>query len=400
MNKKHLITFFIVYSMFVTLANFVHPVTPSLLKSLNMPDYLFGILYSSMSLMWFVFSPFWGRVIDIIGINNVTVISLLGYSVGQFMFLIFKTEALLIFSRLFAGTFASGQAVSTLAYVIEYSEEKDVSKNLTIYNTIISFTTSFGFLIGGTVGNYKVEYAFILQIVLCIITAFLFLFFVKDYNKPKNIKNIKFIDVIKSSNPLKSFIDVKNYINKKWFLSLFIVFLYFFYITCYDNAFNYYSKDILNLYPYDIGLIKAIIGIVGFICNVTITIYIVKKLNLNITLPLILSFLPLLIMIVIFNKNIIIFSFFNILFYTMNVILLPIIQTISVNKNENISNSLVSSIFNSSKSLGMITGGFFSGFFYYLFPSMPFWACIAVIFVSIIISIKIIKYNNKDVSED
>jgi MFS family permease len=45
-------------------ANFIHPVTPTLILENGLPDYTFGVLFATMSLGSFLFSAFWGRMSD------------------------------------------------------------------------------------------------------------------------------------------------------------------------------------------------------------------------------------------------------------------------------------------------------------------------------------------------
>ena len=56
----------ILFINFITMATFnmAHPVTPSLINALSMPTYLFGVLYSTMSIAHFVMSPIWGSMSD------------------------------------------------------------------------------------------------------------------------------------------------------------------------------------------------------------------------------------------------------------------------------------------------------------------------------------------------
>ena len=51
----------------VMAANMVHPVTPSFLTALGMPDQMFGVAFAAMSLTIFWLCPFWGRVGDLYG---------------------------------------------------------------------------------------------------------------------------------------------------------------------------------------------------------------------------------------------------------------------------------------------------------------------------------------------
>ena len=60
--KTRFFLFFIAMSLFHLSANFVHPVTPTLIKNLNQPEYMFGLMFAVMTITNFALSPFWGKI--------------------------------------------------------------------------------------------------------------------------------------------------------------------------------------------------------------------------------------------------------------------------------------------------------------------------------------------------
>ena len=70
----------ILFINFITMATFnmAHPVTPSLINALSMPTYMFGVLYSTMSIAHFVMSPIWGAMSDQKGRKRFLVIGVIG----------------------------------------------------------------------------------------------------------------------------------------------------------------------------------------------------------------------------------------------------------------------------------------------------------------------------------
>ena len=49
-QKYHFVVFFILVAMESMAANFAHPITPTLIQQLQLPDYSFGLLYAGMAL--------------------------------------------------------------------------------------------------------------------------------------------------------------------------------------------------------------------------------------------------------------------------------------------------------------------------------------------------------------
>ena len=78
--------FFFAMALFNLASNFVHPVTPTLIQDLNLPDYMFGLMLACMQFSNFLFSPFWGKLCGYIPTKRIMLICGMGYAVGQMIF--------------------------------------------------------------------------------------------------------------------------------------------------------------------------------------------------------------------------------------------------------------------------------------------------------------------------
>ena len=61
-NKKRVWGFFFVNILIFLASNFAHPVTPTVIYDLKLPDYMFGLALAVMNATMFLFSPFWGKI--------------------------------------------------------------------------------------------------------------------------------------------------------------------------------------------------------------------------------------------------------------------------------------------------------------------------------------------------
>ena len=84
--------FVIIYSLF---ANFAHPVTPTFIQNLGLPDYMFGVAFACMSTTNFLFSPFWGKISRGFGSSKVLGVCYLGYALAQYIFGAATTQCIL-----------------------------------------------------------------------------------------------------------------------------------------------------------------------------------------------------------------------------------------------------------------------------------------------------------------
>ncbi|NCC54699.1 MAG: MFS transporter, partial [Erysipelotrichia bacterium] len=86
-------------------ANFAHPITPTLIKQLALPDYAFGVLFAGMAFTNFLFSPLWAKQVRKLGSKKVLGICCVGYGFGQAMFALMKTLPTILCARLLSGFF-------------------------------------------------------------------------------------------------------------------------------------------------------------------------------------------------------------------------------------------------------------------------------------------------------
>ena len=112
LSKYHLQLFFFAVALESLAANFAHPITPTLIQNLQLPDYSFGMLYAGMAFTNFLFSPFWAKQVTRMGSRRVLGICCVGYGIGQLLFAIMKTLPTIMLARLLSGFFVGGITVS------------------------------------------------------------------------------------------------------------------------------------------------------------------------------------------------------------------------------------------------------------------------------------------------
>ncbi|MDP0494330.1 MAG: MFS transporter [Fusobacterium sp. JB021] len=368
--KANLFRFYIAYFLLNTINNLIHPVTPAYIKLMNMPNYMFGLLFSSMALGHLMLSPFWGNISDRIGRIPIIRICIGGYAIGQLGFATFSIPQIILLCRFLSGLFSGGFQVIALAYIADITYKENKAKALSFYAAISTIARSFGFFIGGMVGTLNIYYAFILQIILLSCeTIFLGKYLpesLTDQNKSK--EKINFFQSLKIFDLKKG----KKILTFPLIIFFIGVMLSEFSRVGFNNSFNFHLKAGLNLPPSYNGTTMGIIGILSLIINLTINPYIIKKFNLRKTLPLILVTNGIIgLLLIIFNNSLNLFFSISILFYMLNALYIPIQQSLyteGYNKNY----GLLSGYFNASKSIGMILGGLISGFAYNYFTMLPF----------------------------
>ena len=81
-----ILIYYIIVALESLAANLAHPITPTLIQNLNLPDYMFGLMFAGMSITNFLFSPFWGKLADYLQSRSILLIGCVGYGLGQLFF--------------------------------------------------------------------------------------------------------------------------------------------------------------------------------------------------------------------------------------------------------------------------------------------------------------------------
>ena len=185
-NKDNirLTPFFMIMVVFYLAANFVHPVTPTLIQNLNLHDYMFGVALAAMMLTNFLVSPFWGKLNNRVNSRCIILVCCIGYGLSQLGFAFGTTEFQIIAARMMAAFFIFAVCLYITYYVsipvlqdIIVKEAVSGQENLVLgfYNSFKSLGAVFGSFAAGALYESSCKYPFIcvflvygLAVVLCI----------------------------------------------------------------------------------------------------------------------------------------------------------------------------------------------------------------------------------------
>ncbi len=375
MNFKKLMIF---ASLMWMLMNFHHPVNPAFFEELNLPSHVFGTSYAMMVFFSFLSSPFWGAVGDKYSRKKTLVISTLFYGIAQFSYGFSYNLWQILLLRAMAGWFTGGIVVGLMAMIVEIDSSDNLSRNMATYSAVLSIFTSIGFLIGGLLGYLPIRYVFYIQGLGMILVSISFMIFTEDIPKKS---------LLDGANVSYKLVDTKKIksIKSPWtIIFLIVTFLIFLAFSSTNNAFNYYLRDELKFMPIINGVLKALTGILGLVSNLTINVYLIKHFDLKKALRYSILISIVISIFIYIGSNNILFLLSSLIYFTLNTIQLPILQSFAVEKNKD-NAGLLSGIFNASKSLGEMLGALVAGFIYAINSRSPFLVSIIALILSYLI---------------
>ena len=372
--KQRFLFFFAAMILFNLAANFAHPVTPTIIQDLRLPDYMFGLMLAAMQFSNFLFSPFWGKLNVSISSRQTLLICCTGYGVAQLGFACATTQSMILLARILAGVFVGGIFVSFLTYVINTAKPEDQAKFLTYSATIQAVFGAFGYLVGGLLGEFSIRGTFYLQAFCLGLAGVLFrLVCLPDGQQEQtDLKKIAL-----ETNPLQAFIDGKYFMNMAFVMLFAVNILMNFANTGFDQVFNYYLKDQLGLTSSYNGIIKAAVGLISFVFNMTVCLWIIRKTDTRISMTVLMALCAVTALGTLLAPKIWLFILLSVFVYAGYSVSLPVLQNMVAVQADPMRKNLVMGFYNATKSLGSIIGSLMAGFLYAVHIKLPF-AVVAV----------------------
>lgn len=369
--------FFFAMILFHLAANFAHPVTPTIIQELGLPDYMFGLMLAVMMLANFALSPFWGNINLYISSRQSLLICCTGYGLAQLLFAYSTTQAGILLARLLAGVFVGGIFVSFLCYVVNTARPEDQGTYLTYSATFHAVFGAFGYLVGGLLGEFSIRAAFLLQAAVLLLCGVLFRLVCLPDARPG--EKLAPGELAKRANPLNAFRDGRLFLNTGFVLLFLVNLLINLGNTGFDQVFNYYLKAQLGLTSSYNGIIKAAVGLLAFGANMTLCLWIIRKTDTRKSLVLLVSACALAAFGTLLAPNTLLFLLSGVVLYAMYSVSVPVLQDRVAAQAEPGQKNLVMGFYNATKSLGSILGSLMAGFLYTLSVKLPF-VCVAVVY--------------------
>ena len=392
--KKRFFAYFAVMVLFNMAASFAHPVTPTIIQDQNMHDYMFGVALGVMLITNFLMSPFWGKINVYISSRSTFLIGCLGYAVAQLWFAYSTTELMVILARMFAGLFTGGIYVSFLTYIVNVANPEDQAKYLTYNATIQSVGSAFGYMIGGFLGEYSVRGTFLIQVACILISGIAFYFICVPDSIPGLKINGK--QLAKEVNPFQAFMDCRLFMSVAFAMLFALNILINFANTGFDQAFNYYLKDQLGLTSSYNGIIKAAVGFVSFVSNMTICVWIINKTDTKKSMTVLVAICAAAALGITVFENMAIFMVLGVLVYAGYSVSLPVIQNMVAAQADPAQKNLVMGFYNATKSLGSIAGSFIAGGIYAVNAKLPFGITFVIYAVGVVAAFGYMMYAKKE----
>ena len=370
--KRNIIIIMILFFVLNVINNLGHPVTPSFVRSLNIPEYMFGIFFSTMSLGMMIAAPLWGSLSDSGKSKYYIFTGIIIYGIAQLGFGLVHNQYLMVVFRLIGGIGIAAPMTLFVSLIIGYSDNFRI-RNLSILAALSTLGASLGYQIGGLLGDSQTfkklintvsyENIFILQAVCLFFFGGMVLLFTKDYERK--------IVITRSKNPFASLSKIKT-LDSRFILFLISLTLITMGSTNLSKYIDVYFND-LGLSTTSLGNYVLITGIVAVVTSILI-VPIVSKFDKQLVLIIVMQILSSLIVFYVFRANNFILTIYTVynVYIMFKAIYLPLEQNYISSRADKDSIGTITGIRQSFVSVGNVIGPLLGGVLYSIRPLLLF----------------------------
>jgi DHA1 family multidrug resistance protein-like MFS transporter len=181
----------------------------------------------------------------------------------------------------------------------------------------------------------------------------------------------------KEANPFQAFLDCRLFMSVAFAMLFAVNILINFANTGFDQVFNYYLKAQLGLSSSYNGIIKAAVGLISFVFNMSLCLWIIRKTNTKVSLAVLMGLCALTAAGTLVSSEMGLFIGLSVFVYAGYSVSLPVLQHMVAEEANPAQKNLVMGFYNAIKSLGSVVGSLMAGFLYAVHIKLPF-AVVAV----------------------
>ncbi|MDD3654640.1 MAG: MFS transporter [Desulfotomaculaceae bacterium] len=265
-NLKPIVVLFV--TLFLVMVGFgiVIPIFPFLIIDLGGGPTALGFFMASYSVMQFIFAPFWGRLSDRIGRRPVLLIGLGGYGI-TFILFGFVSELWMMFGiRILSGIISSATLPTAMAYIADTTAGAERSKGMGILGAAMGLGMIVGPALGGWLGQDNFALPFWVAGGLAVLNLpFAMYFLPESLREPGHNTS--------SGRAGLNLAVVKNPL----FILFLLGFIMNFTMSMFEGTFALFAADRVGFGPRELGILFAVLGVVGVIIQGGLIGRLVKK---------------------------------------------------------------------------------------------------------------------------
>lgn len=377
-RKKMLI---LMINMFIAVGSFgiIIPILPSYLISIGQGGTAAGLIIAIFAGAQLIMSPIAGKWTDRFGRRIMIIAGLSGLALSMFVFYFSDSIGILYLSRAIGGVGAALLIPAIFAYVADITTMDQRAKG----NSFISAAMSLGIVVGPGIGGFLADFGLKMPLLVSALVGLAAVIFSAVMLEESMDAKIA-ISEEKSEAMVK---EIVQSFSKPYLIPLVIALVMSFGLMAYESVLGLYVDHVFGASPKDIAILVTSTGIVAVIIQLFAVDKVVRKYGEAVVLNIFLGLTAFGFLLSIFVPSYIMFFGVTMIIFLSTSILRPVLTTL-ISKLAGSEQGFAMGMNNAYMSLGNILGPLLAGLLFDVQIIYPFILGLAVLLITLFISMK------------
>lgn len=380
-QKKKIIILMI--NMFIAIGSFgiIIPILPAYLESIGQGGTAAGLFIAIFAGAQFVFSPIAGKWTDQYGRRKMIIYGLAGLTLSMFIFYAVNSIWLLYASRVVGGIGCAMLVPAIFAYVADITTMEQRAKG----NSYVSAAMSLGIVVGPGIGGFLAEFGLKFPFLISALVSLVSVLF--------SVVLLKESDVTLQQGQQANLQDdesmgqkIARSVKMPYFIPLIITLVMSFGLIAYEAVIGLYLDNQFGSTAKDIAIMVTGTGIVSVIVQLFVVDRIVNRYGEKTVLNIFIAVAAVGFFLSMFATSYAIFFGISLIIFLSSSILRPVLNTL-ISKLAGNEQGFAMGMNNAYMSIGNVAGPTFAGLLYDVNILYPFVLGLALLMVTLLITI-------------
>lgn len=377
-RKKMII---LMINMFIAIGSFgiIIPILPAYLESINQGGTAAGLMIAIFAGAQLIFSPIAGKWADQYGRRKMIIYGLAGLTLSMLVFYAVDSIWWLYFSRVIGGIGAALLIPAIFAYIADITTLEQRAKG----NGLVSAAMSLGIVVGPGIGGFLADFGLKMPFLIsALVSLVAVIFSIVLLEESSTLQQPTAENMPEESMVRKLAMSIK----KPYFIPLIITLVMSFGLMAYESVLGLYLDNQFDATPQEIAIMVTSTGIISVIVQLFVVDRVVSKFGEGMVLNIFLAVAALGFLVSLFAGSYALFFVISLIIFLATSILRPVLTTL-ISKMAGNEQGFAMGMNNAYMSIGNVLGPTIAGVLYDVRITYPFVLGLALLLVTLFITV-------------
>ncbi|WP_282174032.1 MFS transporter [Cytobacillus firmus] len=378
-QKKKMIILMI--NMFIAIGSFgiIIPILPAYLESINQGGTAAGLMIAIFAGAQLIFSPIAGKWADQYGRRKMIIYGLAGLTLSMLVFYAVDSIWLLYFSRVIGGIGAALLIPAIFAYIADITTMEQRAKG----NGLVSAAMSLGIVVGPGIGGFLADFGlkmpFLISALVSLVAVLFSIVLLEESSTLQTVPG----DMPEEEPMVKK---LAMSVKKPYFIPLIITLVMSFGLMAYESVLGLYLDNEFAATPQEIAIMVTSTGVISVIVQLFVVDRVVNKFGEGKVLNIFLAVAASGFLVSLFAGSYALFFVISLIIFLTTSILRPVLTTL-ISKMAGNEQGFAMGMNNAYMSIGNVLGPTIAGVLYDVRITYPFVLGLALLIVTLFITV-------------